>query len=351
MTAVLDQVFVRDDGCIHLGPLLTCDGFSASAEYRVQTHVHHDHLTDFERSKGAQRNILCSRATYELLVAEFDADLPYRRSQFAVLDNLPACAEIDGLRITLYPSGHMPGGTIALAEYPNGLTCAYTSDFDWPLSSVPENVEVLVVDATYGDPCYQRRYDQSQVIEDLQAIFLEMIATGPVVITGYRGRLQFAYQLLSGVSKVPFFGSYQVAKTFSVYAQVQGLDEARLIALGRKETRELLKTGERAAVLVDFRDRDTLRSLQDLPKIVLSAYLVPRSQPILRHGAKRVRVALTDHADFMGTVELIQAVRPKFVIADSARGGNADALARYVREELGIPATAEKRPTMREWGR
>ena len=68
---------VMPSGAVLLGPDVVCDGFVREALARVQTHVHFDHMNGFETSKGCQQ-VVTSEGTLGLLVAEYDADLPYR---------------------------------------------------------------------------------------------------------------------------------------------------------------------------------------------------------------------------------------------------------------------------------
>ena len=68
---------VSPNGGVVLGGRVVCDGFFANATVRVQTHIHADHMTDFESSKG-YHTILMSEPTKELLVVELDAELAYR---------------------------------------------------------------------------------------------------------------------------------------------------------------------------------------------------------------------------------------------------------------------------------
>lgn len=348
---VMQQVTVRSDGCVMLGSLVTCDGFARSAPYRVQTHVHHDHMKDFEESKGFQKEIVCSKATYNLLIAEFNADLPYRKRQFRIVENLPNSVQLDGVRIWLYPSGHMVGSAMVVAEYPSGFRCAYTSDFDWPLFSLPTDIDVLVVDATYGDPSLQRRFAKRDAVDALRSVVRELLTRGSVVVTGYRGRLHYAAQVLAGTCQVPFHGTANVTKTFSAYADMLGIDGTRVMPLSRGDVRALRNsTGRHSIIFVEARDSDMLLELGDFQKVILSAFMTPKEDPVLRHANDSVRVALTDHADFSGTISLIKGIQPRKVIADGSRGGNADALARFVRVELGIDASSDVEEKSFSWG-
>ena len=60
-------VDVTNEGAILLGPDIVCDGFFFGPKARVQTHIHQDHMEDFDRSKGFQK-ILLSHETYQLLI-------------------------------------------------------------------------------------------------------------------------------------------------------------------------------------------------------------------------------------------------------------------------------------------
>ena len=106
----------------------------------------------------------------------------------------------------------------------------------------------------------------------------------------------------------------------------------------------------RFVCLIETRDRTDLLSVQAENRIFLSAFMVPREDPVRMLPNGVVRIALTDHADFHGTIELIKAVEPACLIADSTRGGSGDTLAAFVTAELGIRASSFAIPTSQAWG-
>ena len=347
---MLASTFVRSDGCVQLGHAVTCDGFSPNSPVRIQTHVHTDHLKDFERSKGYQRFIVCTQATRDLLCAEFDADLPRRRRQWMIMAADGSYRSIPDLdvHVALFPSGHMVGSVIGAVKYSDGSHCAFTSDFAWPLRRLPVRPDVLVVDATYGDPSNIRNYRAIDVVRRFQQVVQEERTKGSVVVTGHRGRLQYSLQVMSALFAGPYLVSEHVADTLDVYMRHQGF-EVRAVRLSSPEAVDIMNAG-RFICLIETRDRTDLLSVQADRRIFLSAFMVPREDPVRMLPNGVVRVALTDHSDFRGTIELIKAVEPAYIVADSTRGGNGDALADYVRAELGIPATSFAEPTSREWG-
>ena len=220
----MSATFVRADGCVQMGPAVTCDGFSPNSPVRIQSHVHVDHLKDFERSKGHQRFIVCTQATRDLLCAEWDADLPRRRRQWKVMPTDGIYRQMPDLdvQVALFASGHMVGSAIGATKYPDGSHYAVTSDFAWPLQNLPVRPDVLVVDATYGNPANARNYSSEDVIRRFQRVILEQRNKGSVVVTGHRGRLQYALQMMADLFTGPFLVSRHVADTLDVYMRYQG---------------------------------------------------------------------------------------------------------------------------------
>lgn len=347
----MPPTFVRADGCVQLGPDVTCDGFSPNSPVRIQSHVHTDHMKDFDRSKGHQQFIVCTEATHDLLCAEFNADLPLRRRQWVIMPADGVYRPVDDLnvRVALFASGHMIGSAISAVVYPDGSHYAYTSDFAWPLPRLPARPDVLIVDATYGDPAKVRNYKLIDVVNRFQQTFLERRTRGSIVLTGHRGRLQYALQLMADLSPGPYLVSKHVADTLGVYMFHQGF-HVEAHQLSTPKAAELLAAGHFIS-LIETRDMTDIHSIEAESKIYLSAFMVPPEDPIRELSNGTTRVALTDHADFHGTVELIRAIQPAHLITDNTRYGNGEALAAFVSAELGISSTSSAEPTSPEWGR
>ena len=69
--------------------------------------------------------------------------------------------------------------------------------------------------------------------------------------------------------------------------------------------------------------------------IVLSAFMVPRGQAILERSERAFRVALSNHADFAGTLAYVAATGAKQIITDNTRGPTALSLRRRFNPDLG----------------
>ena len=341
-------VAVRDDGCILLGNSVSCDGFCKERPIRIQTHAHSDHMLGFESSKGNQE-ILLSKPTLDLLIAEFNADLPYRNNIKTIEADCVA-REFYGVKVEFYPTGHLIGGILPVIEDNEFGRVAYTSDFSWPLAELPKNIDTLVVDATYGDPANVRNYKQDSVVDEfISTVSSQLHSAGKVVITGHRGRLQHAAQLLANNHKEPFIFTKNGYKTLDVFMKYRGFD-INAIEFGTEEANKIIRNRDNCIIFAEHRDRAQIDQINADKRILLSPFMVPKEEPIVDYG-EIVRVALTDHADFNETIELIKTIGPDKIIADGTRGGNADCLAEFVREELQMEATSETQKKSKNWGR
>ena len=157
---------VYASGAISLGHNVCCDGFLSEASLRVQTHLHSDHMRQFDTSKGMQ-DIVLSEPTRQLLICEYNADLPHRNN----IRGLPESQwhEADGSDVLLLSSGHMLGAVQVLVVIPDQMRLGYSGDFRWPLSQVIE-VDALVVDSTYGSPESVREFTQGECEERLTSL-------------------------------------------------------------------------------------------------------------------------------------------------------------------------------------
>ena len=200
------RVDVTSSGAVLLGNHVVCDGFQRNRACRVQTHVHDDHMRDFERSKGFQ-NLYMSEATRSLLIAEFNADLEYRENIVPVSHG--STVGCDGGRLTLLPSGHMLGAVQVALETVDGHRIGYSGDFHWPVDDVIQ-VDELVVDSTYGNEASIREYSQEQAETRFLQLVYEKLGKGSVHVTAHRGTVQRALQVLSGNIGVSLIASAAV---------------------------------------------------------------------------------------------------------------------------------------------
>jgi putative mRNA 3-end processing factor len=60
---------------------------------------------------------------------------------------------------------------------------------------------------------------------------------------------------------------------------------------------------------------------------------VKRNDPVLEYSDRAYRVALSNHADFLGTLDYVLATRAKYVVTDNTRGRGVE-LAQAISERL-----------------
>lgn len=308
------NVDVFENGAVSLGSKVVCDGFAEGFPFRVQTHVHDDHMGDFDKSKGFQDFIL-SPETYALLVAERNADLEYRdnihqleRGREFLLD--------DGSKVRLVPSNHMLGSCQVVLELPDGLRIGYSGDFGWPLDQVIE-VDELVVDSTYGSPRSVRRYTQAEAEECLLNLVCTRLRHGAVHINAYRGTIERVLRVLAPNIAVPIVASPRLIREVRVY-QVHGYSAGDLYALDSEAG--LTAMNEHAYVRLYSKGDGFGNELLAGTSVTCGAgYMINTDQPLMKYSDRAYGVALSNHADFNETLEYVEATRAKRVVTDNTR--------------------------------
>lgn len=335
---------VFPSGTVVLGDRISCDGFHRDYSVRVQTHVHDDHMDNFDTSKGAQ-NLFMSEATRQLLVCEFNADLPYRDNVYPL--DLDAMHPVGDHKLTLVHSGHMLGSVQVAVELPNGMRLGYSGDFRWPLDRAIE-VEALVVDSTYGSPERKREYSQDEAEERFLSLVLSRAMRGPVYIKAHRGTIQRALQILSGQVDCPLLGSVRLCQEVEVYRN-HGYSIGEFHLVNSEAGRAHLRAGKFIRFYAKGDGEPPIQLVRG-STITLSAYMARPDDPVMAYSDCSFGVALSNHADFDGTLEYVKATKAKYVVTDNVRGGHGVELALEITRRLGIPARPSATTYSREWG-
>lgn len=309
---------VFESGAVRLGSEIVCDGYAFGFPYRVQTHVHDDHMGEFDKSKGEQ-DLLMSRETRALLIAERDADLEYRDNLIAIRQGTERELE-DGSKLVLLPSGHMLGSCQAMLEFRDGVRCGYSGDFSWPLDQVMK-VDELVVDGTYGSPAGVRRYTQEEAESCLLEIVLQRLRYGSVHINAHRGTVERVLHVLGGDVGVPILGSARLVREVAVY-QEHGFAVGSLETLESPEGRSALKA--RSYVRLYSKGDGFGNERTEGTSVDCSAYMVRTDHPLLRFSDRAYRVALSNHADFEETLAYVEATGARTVVTDNTRNHGID---------------------------
>ena len=334
---------VRASGAVTLGPDVSCDGFLRAAKLRVQTHVHQDHMRDFHTSKGYQ-DILLSKPTRDLLISEFNFDLSSRINIKAL--NLQEPYGFGKSSVELLPNDHILGSVQVQVELDDGMRVGYSGDFAWPLDNVIQ-VDGLVVDSTYGSPNSIRNYSQGDCEAQFLMLSRQLLSRGPVYIKAHTGTLHRAMQLLSTELDVPLVGSSRLCREVDVYRQY-GYAITPVASWEVPEGQALLKEG-RVIRLFGKGDKYPVDT-GGATHIALSAFFTRPDQPVVEYSSNSYAVALSNHADFHGTLEYIQATGAQYIVTDNTRGVHGYTLALEVRNRLGLAARPSSNFMSPVWG-
>ena len=314
----ISTVDVFGNGAVRLGRKTVCDGYAWGYPFRVQTHIHDDHMGDFNKSKGEQ-DLFMSPETRELLIAERNADLEYRDNLIPLQRGLQMELN-DGSKLTLLPSGHMLGSCQVALELSNGIRCGYSGDFAWPLDEVIQ-VDELVVDSTYGNPASVRRYTQNEAEGCLLEVVCQRLRHGSVHIKAHRGTVERVLQVLAGNIHVPVLATSRLIGEIDVY-QNHGFGSEVVERLDSDIGRAALKN---CSYIRLYSKGDSFGSeLIEGTSITCSAYMVGTDNPLLKFSERAYRVALSNHADFEGTLAYVEATGAKRVVTDNTRTHGID---------------------------
>ena len=301
-------------------------------------------MGEFGRSKGEQ-DILLSPETHELLIAERDADLPYR-SNFHRLQR-GECRELDdGLRLSLLPSNHMLGASQVALELPNGMRVGYSGDFGWPLHEVIQ-VDELVVDSTYGSPRSIRGYTQAEAEERILEIVCERLWHGSVHVKAHPGTIERVLHVLGGEIGVPILASGRLMRQIEVY-QEHGFAPGDLVELDSDTARSAM---EHRSYLRLYSKGDGFRNeLIEGTTVTCSAFMVDTGNPLRKYSERAYSVALSNHADFEETLAYVEATGAKRVVTDNTRNHGVDLALAINRSRSGVEAQPSTNAPVRDWG-
>lgn len=338
-------VDVSIEGAVLLGPDVVCDGFFYGPKARIQSHIHADHMGDFETSKGLQKIIL-SPETYELLILEKNAELPYRANIIPVEHNQQI--KIGSSNIQLMSSGHMLGAVQAQVTLSNGNRVGYSGDFNWPLDEAIQ-VDTLILDSSCGSTIRNCHYDKEDVKDRMLELFCAELRKGPIMLKAYRGTLQYALDILSNEIRAPLLCSDLIYKEIEIYNKF-GFIFPNYFLINSSEGKKIVRN-ESYIYICNFRKYNPNISLAKTTKITLSLFRTDEKDPVRKFSESSYRIALSAHADFNDTLEYVLATGAKEVITDNSRGGHAIDLAQEIRAHLKIEAHPSTNTISNNWKR
>jgi putative mRNA 3-end processing factor len=331
---------VNARGAVLLGATLTCDAHGPRP-LRLVTHIHADHLHGLAASLRECEAVLATPLSKALL-----AVLKGRRRASRLREL--ACGQVlerEGETLELFPAGHIAGSAQVMLTTSDGVRVAYTGDLRSPPAPVLQ-ADVLVTEATYGDPAYVRPFRA-----EVEGLFLELVrerlAQGPVCVVGFHGKLQEAAGLLrrAGI-EAPIlapervYQALQVCRRHDLEPGAGPGGGAALPSEGPAPQREGSPEAQAARAGAYIRLRHTALSgpVEEPTRILLSGWQF--DTPCRRLNGGTWQVALSDHCDFTELLDYVRSSGARLVIADAFRSRTARVFAAEVERRLGVRAIA-----------
>jgi putative mRNA 3-end processing factor len=328
---MLLKATVTKKGAVLLGKNVACDAFDETKAIRVVTHAHSDHMLGLGQSLEHCEAVVMTPATKDLIDALKGPSF-FMKGNVKTLDYGEAFQYREE-QLTLHYADHILGASQVLVEDGEETRILYTSDFKISRTPVVE-ADVLVLEATYGNPYRVRPF--GMMAEGILVSLVEQgLKRGAVYVFGYHGKLQEIMQILYEAKvKVPFIVPEKVF-------QISKVCEKHGMKLGRHL---LLFSEERAQSMLDQREPCVVfyhtHSRRKVGKEALRIYASGWQfvKPCQKIGEGEYRVALSGHSDFNELLHYVEKCKPKMVITDNHRFGDAFALAKEIERRLSIPA-------------
>jgi len=325
---MLSKAGVSERGAIFLGKYVACDAFNEERPLRIVTHAHSDHMLGLRQSLMRCESLVMTPATKDLIDALMGP-------LFLMMGNVKSLDYNEPLNfrdetLQLRYADHILGTAQVLVEDAEGTRILYTSDFRLRDTPVVE-ADVIVMEATYGNPSRIRKFDDN--IEDLFVSLVETgLKQGPVFVFSYHGKLQQTMQILheAGV-RVPFIVPEKVFHVSKI-CERHGMRLGRLLLSTTELGKAMLDDG---GPFVAFYHMGSRKGVGEKAfRVCVSGWEF--ASACRKIGEKEYILALSDHSDFNGLLRYVKESRPKLVITDNFRSGDAEVLAQEIRKRLGI---------------
>lgn len=289
----------------------------------VITHAHSDHAR-----WGSQR-YLCQEYSVPLLKLRLGADLqvqgvPYGESVY-----------FNGVKVSFHPAGHIIGSAQVRIEE-GGEVWVVSGDYKIENDGISTPFEAVrchtfITESTFGLPIY-RWQPQAQIGADIRAWIAGNQAAGKAsVLAAYSlGKAQRLLHLLNGVTD-----RFMAHGAIAIMQQVI-VDAGWPLPMVERITPDTPKDALRNAVIIcppSAVGSSWMRRFNPYSLGVCSGWMQVRGH--MRRRNADAGFALSDHADWDGLLQAVQATGAERVFATH---GFSSVFARYLTEKLGLEA-------------
>lgn len=333
MLRIEDIARVTETGAILLGRFVAVDGYYPRRHIRVITHIHEDHIRGLDRSIKESEFIAGTPLTLDLLEVLGKRVPPIKRLEMPY--NVKVRIEDDVLR--LLKARHIPGAAQVLLELGDGLAVGYTGDFKLPGTEIMRDLDILIIDATYGLEEHIRPW-QEEAEYLLADIVREGLIHGPVHLYAYNGKIEEVMMILRRFDiDAPFIVNPRTYRITRILCR-HGYCINNVYAYRSKAAEEAAKEG----YYIRFHHYSSWwrgRRNGIGTHILLTGWEL--REPYRRISPREWVVSFSDHADFRQLVEYVKEARPKVLIVDAYRGGRtAYFFAEYISKRMDIKSIA-----------
>lgn len=241
--------------------------------------------------------------------------------------------ELNGARVTFFPSGHVLGAALTLVEH-RGETLLYTADFKLrePFTCDPcargLSADALVVESTFALPVYQ--FPSSRDAQAKAARFAEEVleSNGTPVFLGYNlGKAHELARLLGerGVNVAMHGAAWSLAQVYRAH----GVELPNCEAYDKDAA-----SGKALVAPPSVRGSPMIANLKGVAVAYCSGWAALESQRAQMNAD--LLLPLSDHCDFPDLVRFVDEVRPRKVYANH---GYSDVFCRVLAKR-GVAAEA-----------
>ncbi|MEL9939524.1 MAG: MBL fold metallo-hydrolase [Ignisphaera sp.] len=325
-----ESVNIDLNGAITFFSRICVDGHSNGCITRAVTHIHSDHTIDLNKSVLLCKHVIGTPITIDLLDA-LGYSIP-KVKKVALEYNQTLV--FNDTKIRLLYADHIPGSAQIVAEK-NSTVVAYTSDFKNPGTKtvIVKEPNVLVIDATYGDPAYVREGDEA-IWQKFIDLIRKLLSQGSVALYAYYGKAQEVMARLReyGVD-APFLLSHSHWKVHKVLERY-GYSIQDVFPLGSREAEEIKRMGW----FIEVNHISSSKSYRNGVSfhIILTGRFAKTIYKL--NSGNTWIVGISGHADFNDILYYVDESRPELLVVDGSRSAYAEKFASLVRTQLGIEA-------------
>jgi len=309
----MDSGSMRIDGQLNLHVREHCISLDTSGSADSVAFVSHAHSDHISALKNPHKKILASDETVALSNASNSR-----------------ISSLDGLRLSLLPSGHMLGSSQLRVEW-DSQSFTYTGDFKLGESLTAKKAEVketekLLIEGTFGNPA-NKFPARGEVYDSISKFISRNYNAGHIVLLGgySLGKAQELVAIANKYCSLKPVVSESIDRACRVYARFGvRLDSA---VIGSPEADELMRSNFVAVmpmhtVNFDFATRLSRAHRRSVYSAVATGWASSMKFPVDE------AFPLSDHADFPQLLEYIETAKPKEILCCH---GNEERLSKELR--------------------